>query len=252
MITVTAAGETATADYTVSGQPLPAGWTKVTFFDDFSGGLGKWNVRNNDWSTNEESIRLSKNVFIVNGVLTIRALRETVTVGSTTRQYTSGYLDSINKHSQQCGRWEVRMKFPVGSKGMWPAFWLRCDTTVGELDVIEAAINSGVIVQTLHQTTNSDQPKVDFEDHQTDFTQWHTYWVEREPGVVRWGIDGRTTFTVTSSQLGWLESTMNDAMNMRLNLQVNGAMPSWYKQTVDSTTVFPADLQVDWVRVLSR
>lgn len=253
MITVTAAGESVAINLTVGGPPMPAGWTKVTFYDDFSNGLGKWNVRNNDWSPNEESIRLAKNVFINNGILTIRALHESVTVGATTRQYSSGYLATDNgKFSQQYGRWEFRMLFPAKSKGVWPAAWLRCNTGLGELDVIEAAVNSGVIVQTLHQTTNSDQPKVDFEDHQTDFTQWHTYWVEREPGVIRWGIDDRTTFVVTSAQLSWLESSMNEAMNIRLNLQVNGAMPEYYNQLVDSTTVFPADLQVDWVRVLSR
>jgi len=250
-LTVAVSGGTATVVDYRNGPPLPSGWTQTAFYDDFTNGLSKWNVRNDDWSGNEYSIRLARNVTTQGGILHITAKHESVTAGSTTRQYSSGYLDTIGKFSQQYGRWEARMLLPQ-SKGMWPAFWLRCNSAAGELDIVEAAIGSGRTVQTVHQTTSSDQPKAAHEDSSAALTQWHTYWCEREPGVIRWGIDNRTVFVDTVQQTPWLDSALNDSLNIRLNLQVGGVMPKWYNVDVDSTTVFPADLQVDWVRVLTR
>lgn len=237
-----------------AGPPLPAGWSKTAFFDDFTGDLGKWNVRHNTWANNELSIVTSRpsNVVLDGNSLALRAQRETYAVGPTTRQYTSGYLDTIGKFSQQYGRWEVRAKLPA-SKGLWPAFWLRGDTGLGELDIMEAVGGTGKTVQTVHQSTNGGQGKFGHEDAGVpDLTGWHVYAVEREPGVVRWLIDDRVVFTVTSAQATWLDTTFNEPMNIRLNLQVGGSMPSYYGLNVDSTSVLPADFAIDYVRVLSR
>lgn len=245
---------TPTASATPSGVPLPSGWSKVTFFDDFTAGLGKWNVRNNTWASNELSIDTNRpvNVFTDSQGLTERAQRETYTAYGTTRQYTSAYLHTIGKESQQYGRWELRAKLPA-SKGLWPAFWLRTDTGLGELDVMESAGGTGKTVQTVHQSTNGDGGKAGHEDSSVaDLTAWHLYAVEREPGVVRWYIDDRLVFQVTSAQATWLDSALNSPMNIRLNLQVGGSMPNWYGLPVDSSTVLPADFTVDYVRVLAR
>jgi len=255
--TVTATGtasQTPTASPSPTGLPLPAGWSKVTFFDDFTAGLGKWNVRNNTWASNELSIDTNRpvNVLTSDGVLVERAQRETYTAYSTTRYYTSAYLDTIGKFSQQYGLWEIRAKLPA-SKGLWPAFWLRTDTALGELDVMESVGGTGTTVQTVHQSTNGDGAKLGHEDGTVaDLTAWHVYAVEREPGVVRWYIDDRLVFTVTSTQATWLDSALNAPMNMRLNLQVGGSMPNWYGLPVDASTVFPADFSIDYVRVLTR
>lgn len=266
--TVTVPGPTVTATTTVtatpttsaspspsaSGIPLPSGWSKVTFFDDFTGGLSKWNVRNNTWASNELSIDTNRsvNVFTDGQALTERAQRESYTAYSTTRQYTSAYLDTIGKESQQYGRWEMRAKLPA-SKGLWPAFWLRGNQGLGEIDVMESVGGTGKTVQTVHQSTNGDLAKKGHEDSSvSDLTTWHVYAVEREPGAVRWYIDDRLVFQVTSTDATWLDSTFNEPMNIRLNLQVGGSMPNWYGLPVDSSTILPADFTVDYVRVLTR
>lgn len=249
--TVTAAGPTVTVS---AGPPMPAGWTRTTFYDDFSAGLGKWNVRNNSWASNELSIDTNRgsNVVVGGSGLVLQAQREQYTVGSTTRQYTSGYLDTIGKFSQQFGRWEMRARLP-SAKGLWPAFWLRNDAGLGELDIVESVGGTGKTVQTVHQSTNGDLEKRGHEDSGVaDLTAWHTYAVEREPGVVRWFIDDRLVFTVTTASASWLDTALNSALNIRLNLQVGGSMPNYYRLPVDASTPLPAGLAVAWVRVLQR
>lgn len=237
--------------------PLPAGWTKTAFLDDFTGTRPdslKWNVRNNDYSANELSALTNRpaNVVLDGKTLTLRAQRELYTIGAAARNYTSGYLDTIGRDSWQYGRFEIRAKLPK-TKGTWPAFWLRGAKGLGELDILESVGGTGKTVQTVHQSTNGDQAKKGHEDSSVaDLTAWHVYAAEREAGVIRWFIDDRLVFTVTAAEAPWLDATFNEPMNIRLNLQVGGSMPNWYKQPVDATTTLPADFVVDYVRVLAR
>jgi len=194
------------------------------------------------------------NVFVSNGALTLRAIKESYTVGSTTRQYTSGYLDTIGRESWQYGRIEMRAKLPT-AQGMWPAFWLRDNTNLGELDIMEAVGGMPTkSVQTIHQSTNGDMAKAGHEDTLPSGTTatWHTYAVDREPGLVTWYVDGRAVFTKTQSVLSWLDPTFNEPMNLRLNLQVGGSMPNWYGMPVNGAPLGASDYVIDYVRVYQR
>lgn len=271
-VTVTAAGETATADYTVGGAglPLPAGWPTVSFFDDFTGSTvdaAKWNVRNNTWASNELSIDTNRpaNVFVGNSLLTIRGQREQYTVGGTTRQYTSGYLDTIGKHSQHGGRWEIRCALPA-TKGAWGAFWLRGDSTLGEIDVLESVGGLPDIVETVHESTNGDQDKLGYDWKPTpgwSYTDLHTYAFEWDAatGAMRWYTDNLLRIARSVTDLGnpskqpatWLNGpAFASPFNMRLNLQIGGSMPNSEGEPVDATSAFPADYRVDYVRALTR
>ncbi|HEX8304628.1 MAG TPA: glycoside hydrolase family 16 protein [Jatrophihabitans sp.] len=233
--------------------PAPSGY-KLVFNEDFNSiDRTKWNVRNNSWARNEESIVTSRadNVFVSNGALTLRAIKESYTVGSTTRQYTSGYLDTIGRGSWQYGRFEMRAKLPT-AQGMWPAFWLRNNNTLGELDIMEAVggkVNQ--TVQTIHQSTNGDMAKAGHEDTLPSGTTatWHTYSVDRQPGSVKWYVDGRLVFSKTQSLLTWLDPAFNEPMNIRLNLQVGGSMPNWYGLPVVGAPLGASDFVIDYVRV---
>jgi beta-glucanase (GH16 family) len=239
-----------------SSAPAPTGY-KLVFNEDFNSiDRTKWNVRNNSWARNEESIVTSRsaNVFVSNGALTLRAIKESYTVGSTTRQYTSGYLDTIGRESWQYGRMEMRAKLPT-AQGMWPAFWLRDNTNLGELDIMEAVggrVNS--TVQTIHQSTNGDMAKAGHEDFLPSGTSatWHTYAVDREPGWVKWYVDDRLVFSKTQSLLTWLDPTFNEPMNIRLNLQVGGSMPNWYGLPVNGAPLGASDYVIDYVRVYQQ
>ncbi len=238
------------------GPGAPAGYHLV-WSDDFNSiNTAKWNVRNNSWANNEQSIDTSRpqNVFISNGAVTLRAIKQTYTAYGTTRQYTSGYLDTIGKESWQYGRIEMRAKLPT-AQGLWPAFWLRNDVGLGELDIMEAigGLNAKS-VQTVHQSTNGDMAKKGHEDNLPSGSNadWHVYAVDREPGFMKWYIDDRLVFTVTQSELPWLDSTFNSPMNIRLNLQVGGSMPAYYQKPVGATPTGASDYVIDYVRVYQK
>ncbi|MFL6164069.1 MAG: family 16 glycosylhydrolase [Jatrophihabitantaceae bacterium] len=245
-----------TASGSSSPSPAPSGY-QLVWSDDFNSlNTGKWNVRNNTWSSNEESIDTSRpaNVFISDGTLTLRAIKQTYTAYGTTRQYTSGYLDTIGKESWQYGRIEMRAKLPI-AQGMWPAFWLRNDVGLGELDIMEAVggMNDSS-VQTVHQSTNGDLARKGHQDTLPSGTNadWHVYAVDREPGYMNWYVDNRLVFTVTQSELSWLDPTFNSPMNIRLNLQVGGSMPAYYQLPVGATPTGQSDYVVDYVRVYQK
>ncbi len=239
-----------------SSAPAPSGY-KLVFSDDFNTiDRTKWNVRNNSWANNEESIVTSRsnNVFVSNGALTLRAIQESYTVGSTTKQYTSGYLDTIGRESWQYGRIEMRAKLPT-AQGMWPAFWLRDNTNKGELDIMEAIGGLPTkSVQTIHQSTDGGMGKSGHEDILPSGTtaSWHTYAVDREPGIVNWYVDDRLVFSKTQSVLSWLDPTFNEPMNIRLNLQVGGSMPAYYGKPVAGVPLGSGDYVVDYVRVYQK
>lgn len=241
---------------TPAPSPAPPGYHMV-WSDDFNSlNTAKWNVRNNSWANNELSIDTSRtqNVFLSNGTLTIRAIKQTYTAYGTTRQYTSGYLDTIGKESWQYGRIEMRAKLPT-AQGMWPAFWLRNDVGLGELDIMEAIGGMNTkSVQTVHQSTNGGMGKAGHEDTLPSGSNadWHVYAVDREPGYMNWYVDNRLVFSVTQSQLSWLDPTFNSPMNIRLNLQVGGSMPTYYGMPVSSAPLGASDYVIDYVRVYQK
>lgn len=227
--------------------------------DNFDGGgvqSSHWNVRNNSFVNNERSIDTAdpSNVRVGGGTLAITAQRERRTVGATSREYTSGYLDTIGRASWKYGKFEMRAKLPA-ARGLWPAFWLRADHGPGELDILEAVGGRAQrTTQSIHQSTDGGQARLGHEDvlPSGSLTDWHVYSVELEPVGVTWRIDGRTVFTASAQDNPWITKSFDEPVNIRLNLQVGGSMPAYYAQQVDQTTQLPASYVIDWVRVYQR
>jgi beta-glucanase (GH16 family) len=247
------------APVTSTATSAPSG-AKLVFDDEFNGtsvDRSKWNVRDKSWASNELSIDTARasNVSVGNGVLTLRAQRERYTAYSMTRDYTSGYLDTIGLMSRQYGRWEMRAKLPT-AKGLWPAFWLRSDHSPGEVDILEAIGGlPQMTVQTAFPDTNDGSVKKSHLDNlspDNGITGWHVYGFSWTPTAMTWDIDGVTAFRLTSTDVSWVSSAFTDTMNIRLNLQVGGSMPNYFSQPVDSSTQFPAEYQIDYVRVYDR
>jgi beta-glucanase (GH16 family) len=110
----------------------------------------------------------------------------------------------------------------------------------------------GFTAQSAHQSTMGGQGKAAHEDRLPDgqsTAAWHVYTVLVEPGAITWSIDDREVFRVDEQQKPWLRSVFDHPLNIRLNLQVDGAMPAYYQRPVTPETVFPAQFVVDWVRV---
>jgi beta-glucanase (GH16 family) len=240
---------------------------RLVWGDEFSGTTvdsTRWNVRNDSWQDNEESINTARpqNVFISNGTLTIRSLRETRTVGNTTRQFTSGYLDTLDKQSWTYGRFEMRARLATQqntSKGIWPAFWMRpTGGGVGEIDIMEA-IGSGAggtewnrTHQTIHHDYERLQPAQSFTTAFPTGTSpsdgFHTYAVQWEPGALTWFIDGKQVWRRDRTTTTWFDEAFARPYHLRLNQQVGGT----WAGTPDSATAFPADYIIDWVRVYQK
>jgi beta-glucanase (GH16 family) len=262
-ISVVSLTPVSTTDPTDPGTPPapPSGW-RLVWADEFTGSsvnTNKWGVRNGTVGTNELSIHRSNNVSVSNGILKIQAKRERYTAGGNTRDYTSGYLDTIRKASWTYGRFEMRAKLPTAqgqSKGMWPAFWLRPDDGGdGEIDIMEAIGQSGSdnrVSQTLWYDYRGTKPRQVHEDRLPSGTSsgsYHVYALEWEKNAMRWYVDGRLTYTRNTSTTPWINAPQfQKPYNIRLNLQVGGSWPG----SPDSSTVFPQTYSVDYVRVYKR
>jgi len=240
--------------------PLP-GWqlSWADEFDDSTIASADWNIRVEGRSVDKGcNVASPDNLFENDGHLTIRVLRKQARCAGEDRQYTEGYLDTIGKHSWQYGKFEVRAMSPTGSgvsKGLWPAFWLRPDDSgIGEIDVVELPGGNQYYDKATfglfrdYTPTKLDTRKA-LPDGALPADGYHVYTTEWEPGVLRWYVDGHLLWTVTAAQAAWLPEAFDRGMkfNLRLNVQTGG----WLGDP-DSTTVFPADFLVDYVRVYQR
>ncbi|GAA3798275.1 hypothetical protein GCM10022226_17040 [Sphaerisporangium flaviroseum] len=243
----------------------PPGW-RLVWSDEFNGTTldkTKWNTRDSSVDYDRACITSRpQNNFVSNGMLTLRAIKEDRTCAGGTRHYSTGYVDTMGgKASFTYGRFETRAKSPNGptnSKGLWPAFWMRPnDGGNGEIDVTELPGGSQYYKASTVAIFRDYTPTKN--DFRYTFPSgypgdgFHTYTTEWEPGVIRWYVDGREIWRREGNTPTWLKDTLggdlnyNRKFNLRLNFQVGG----WLGDP-DASTVFPADFQVDYVRVWQR
>lgn len=253
--------------------PAPiAGVSRLAWADEFNGSAvdtSRWNVRNGWVGGNESSICWARNVSVANGNLVIQPKREQSTSGTTTRQFTSGYLDTSGKLAiPKPSYTEVRARLPLrpnASRGMWPAIWFRLRTGLLEIDGMEAwgtpsdkANTEGHFQFSVWPNTNTATNGFHgWAVSGKDLTQWHTYGLRLDAdGTATCYFDGQPcSFTmqgVTYQKvtpglipgLGWDQKA--DQLEIRLNLQVG--QPSYYGNP-DSNTDFSQQMLVDYVRV---
>ena len=253
---------TALAMSSLGAQAQQCASTTPAFADEFNGttlDTNKWEVMVGDgcsygicgWGNNELQSYQAANATVANGLLTITAKKERV--GS--KNYTSARIRTLNKGGQWThGRFEARIKSVTG-KGMWPAFWMLPNTTVGwpmsgEIDIQEslgqrAMFNYGTIhygpSNTAHQQLSTGvytQP-----DAWSD--AFHVYAVEWTTNKISWYIDDVLYATQTPANMvnaaDW--TFENYQYYMILNLAVGGNLGG----SVNDAAL-PQTLQVDYVR----
>ena len=263
---------TATASASPSRPAAPAGW-RLVWSDEFDGALDPADWAVDHLSTfgdgNKELACLMNrpaNVVTTGGTLSLRARHETTPLacGSNDSRFPGGrsYSSALvrTKQTWTYGRFEIRAKLPVApgtSKGLWPGFWLRpAAGGTGELDILEAigSTGAGNTSDEIHQTIWYDYVGTHPKETYTAVTGfdasagWHTYAAEWEPGVIRWYVDGKLTFTRSTSTTTWLTSAFSKPFFVRLNLSVGGSWPG----SPDAATAFPADYSIDYLRVYQR
>lgn len=196
------------------------------------------------------------NVDVDNGILTITAIRET-TGGS---EFTSGKIDTRNKHNFKYGRFEARMRLPEGY-GLWPAFWmLRPNTNwpqTGEIDIMEYRGDlTDEVDGTLHYGSSWPNNQWDGTKYTTPVdlhTDFHEYAVEWDINGIKWFVDGILFKEETKSPNSLNPQSTDDPwpwdedFYIILNLAVGG----WYAggPSANDVQLTKPTFEIDYVRV---
>ena len=252
-------------------QPTSA-WT-LSWSDEFIGPDGsapdpkKWtyDIGGKGWGNSELECYtdLAQNAQVKHGNLVITALRQPgyACTDGTVRDYTSTRVKTQELFSQTYGRFEARIKIPAG-QGMWPAFWMLGDSIksdgwpqCGEIDIMEnVGKEPGIVHGSLHgpsSTSNTSDETASFRlpDERKFADDFHVYALEWEPGVVRFYMD--TNLYATFTQPQWPAGAtwvFDHPFFIILNVAVGGTWPG----SPDSTTQFPQQMLVDYVRVYTK
>jgi beta-glucanase (GH16 family) len=244
-----------------SQQPDPTVWT----YDTGNGGFGNHELENYcAWGSNSSPCdAATPNAFVgTDGYLHIVAEQPAPGVYTSARMKTQGLL------SLQYGRLEAKIWAPEG-QGFWPAFWTLGNniSTVnwpacGEQDIMER-VNSALTPDwnegSVHGTGFTGDTGLGTVYHfsaGSTAAAWHTYGMIWKQGSVAYYVDDPTSPYVTYTNPGslggltgavWPFDSGNSAF-LILNLAVGGDWPG----NPNATTVFPASLLVDYVRLYTN
>ena len=245
---------------------------KLVWQDEFDGdklNLEDWNFEYHDpgWVNAELQayVDSEKNTYVKDGKLYIQALKEMV---DGKLYYTSGRINTQNKHDFKYGRFEVKAKVPSG-KGFLPAFWMmptdesyygqwpKC----GEIDVMEV---HGSALETSYGTLHFGEPHTQKQgtytlpEGQKNFGEdFHVFACEWDPGEFRFYVDNQLFYTVNdwfTKKEGFDEiaypAPYDQPFYMILNLAVGG---SWVGYP-DDDAVFGDNAQfiIDYVKVYQK
>ena len=236
-------------------------------FDGDSLNLNDWNIETHEpgWVNNElqEYTDSSDNIYVKDGKLVLKPIKKVDENGNVS--YTSGRVNTQNKHDFKYGIFEASAKVPEG-KGFLPAFWMiptnenlygqwpRC----GEIDIMEVL---GDKTDTSYGTIHFGNPHSERQGNYTLDTgsfsdEYHKFSVEWEPGKIRWYVDGKLIHTADdwySATEGQGEITypapFDQPFYLILNLAVGG---NWPGNPDDTTDFENAEYNIDYVRVYQK
>lgn len=227
-------------------RPDPAKWKFEV------GSIGSTN-RELEYYTNRPD-----NSFIRGGNLVIRARKETfIGPDNVTRNYTSARITTQGLFEETYGRFEARIKIPRG-QGIWPAFWILGDDFgkvgwpgCGEIDIMEnIGKEPSIIHGSMHGPGYSGvrdySAAYKLPGGVNFYDDFHVFAIEWEPKVVRFFVDQDLYATFTPSRLpAGMKWVFDHPFFIILNVAVGGDWPG----PPNSTTVFPQEMLVDYVRV---
>lgn len=228
-------------EFNGSGAPDGTKWG----YDTGGGGWGNQELETYTTSTN--------NVFQNGGNLVIQAVKE----ASGSPLYTSGRILTKGKKDFLFGRIDVRAKLPQ-TQGIWPAIWMlgsdidqnnwpKC----GEIDIMELRGQAPTeFLTTMHfadPAGNHQQAgvsSVKLPDGSSFANDFHTYSAVRSKDQIRFFLDGKPYYSFSTSNTGSNPYPFNNNFFVILNVAVGGN----FLGNPNASTVFPQQLQVDYVR----
>ena len=170
--------------------------------------------------------------------------------------YTSARIKTKELFEQARGRFEARIKLPIG-QGIWPAFWLlggNIDEVrwpgCGEIDIMEyRGHEPRVLHGTIHGPGHFGDDAIGGSHvlGQGGFhLGLHEFALDWDEKGITWFVDGHAYHSATPADLPPGATWVYDhPFFIILNLAVGGRWPG----SPDETTVFPQTLLVDYVRV---
>jgi beta-glucanase (GH16 family) len=254
--------------------PVDASGWKLVCADEFDGpeiDPGKWTLEENCWGGGNAELQCyvadGKNSFIQDGALHIVALADSPsgTIGGPENNqevvnmpYSSARLITRGKAGFKYGRFEARLKLPVG-QGLWPAFWMLPTEDIyggwaasGEIDIMEAINTSpsaNYVYGTLHYGGVWPQNSHTGDAYEPPSNVWETFFtyaVEWEEGAIHWFVDDVHYLTQTEwhTQNAPFPAPFDQNFFLILNVAVGGNWPG----SPDASTSFPQEMIVDYVR----
>ena len=243
----------------------------LTFDDEFNS-FSAWNGTTGTWDTGAQYVPVNGNGYslpsngeqewyinanyaptssvhpwnVNNGIMTLTAAPADASIQPLINgyQYTSGQINTSQSFSQTYGYFEMHAQLPAG-QGMWPAFWLLPEngSWPPEIDAMEMLGNDPSVYYTsIHSGTAANEINAGQPNGVGDMsTGYHTYGVDWEPDFITYYFDGQQVYQTATPP------DMNVPMYMIANLAVGGAWPG----NADSTTPFPANMNIDWIRAYS-
>ena len=245
--------------------PAPADWQLVwsdEFDRDGAPDPAKWDydLGGDGWGNKELQHYTARreNARVEHGRLVLEARREPWQGNA----YTSARLVTRGKADWQYARIEVRAKLPAG-RGTWPAIWMLPVThdlgsglwpDIGEIDLMEhVGYEPGVVHGSLHsQRHNGDKggKPVTAQTLVLDASErFHTYALEWDAEEIRIFVDDVCYFTDRKNGADWRRWPYQQKFYLILNVAVGGY---WGGVKGVDESVFPARLEVDFVRVYQR
>ncbi len=164
------------------------------------------------------------------------------------QKYLSGVITSYDSFKFTYGYVEARVQLPFG-RGLWPAFWLLNAYYVDdkpEIDIMEfIGHNQDVAYHTYHYYDGEGNLRSTESEGTVgiDFTNgWHTFAVEWLPGQLIFYVDGIERHRVIDSKVSQQE----------MYIIANTALGGWWPGSPDSSTPFPAEYKIDYIRAYQR
>ena len=262
---------------------------KLIFYDEFNGtslDLTKWRTtypygppgdRLHGYDEDsqeflEAQVYLDENVVVQNGYLRLIAKKENVLYEGYNKSYSSGMINTIDPFDFMYGKFEIRAKIPYG-RGFWPAFWLYGGPNANEIDIFEFGGHAPDELHTnIHtEVTGEHLMWSKLHDLGINFSDtFHIFSVEWGPNEMHFRVDGiliRSMYkTYTLSRVEPLPCDISygtgmyfhnylmpiNEMHLILNLAITSESYHPFTDPPNSSTIFPNQFQIDYVRVYQR
>ena len=247
----------------IKENPTAAGW-KLKWSEEFNyKGLpdsSKWSYAEGGKGYGNNELQYytkadTNNVIVKNGKLFITALKET----RDKNNYTSARLNTKDKAEFMYGRIEISAKLPAG-RGTWPAIWMlgknRKEVSwpeCGEIDIMEHvgynpdSIHGTVHTKAYNHIKGTQKGKAIFIEN--PYTEFNTYAIEWTPEKIDFLVNNVVYNHIENEHLSSAEWPFDQPFYLILNLAVGG---NWGGKMGVDDTVFPATMEVDYIRVFEK